>query len=41
MMLQVTLEEGLTVFLGRDYYEGLEGGRDYRSGSKLRRIKGS
>ena len=39
MMLQVALEEELTVFLGRDYYERLEGERGYRSGSKPRSIK--
>jgi len=39
MMLQVALEEELTVFLGRDYYERLDEGRGYRSGSKPRSIK--
>jgi transposase-like protein len=39
MMLQVALEEELTVFLGGDYYERLEGVRGYRSGSKPRTIK--
>ena len=39
MMLQVALEEEVTDFLGRDYYERKEGANGYRSGSKPRTVK--
>lgn len=39
MMLQVALEEDITDFLGRDYYERKEGVNGYRSGSKSRTVK--
>jgi len=39
MMLEVAIEEELTAFLGRDYYERRDGQEGSRSGSKPRRIK--
>lgn len=39
MMLEVAVEEELTAFLGRDYYERLQERSGYRSGSKARTIK--
>jgi len=39
MMLEVALEEEVTAFLGRDYYERLDVARGYRSGTKPRTIK--
>ena len=39
MMLEVAIEEELTAFLGRDYYERRNGQEGSRSGSKPRRIK--
>lgn len=39
MMLEVALEEELTAFLGRDYYERRNGQEGSRSGSKPRTIK--
>ena len=42
MMLQVAVEEELTAFLGRDYYERREGQGGSRSGTKSRtRSEGS
>jgi len=39
MMLEVAIEEELTAFLGRDYYERRNGQEGSRSGSKPRTIK--
>lgn len=39
MMLQVALEEEITDFLGRDYYERSQVANGYRSGSKPRTVK--
>jgi transposase-like protein len=39
MMLEVAIEEELTAFLGRDYYERRKGQEGSRSGSKPRTIK--
>ena len=39
MMLQVAVEEELTAFLGRDYYERREGQGGSRSGTKPRTVK--
>lgn len=39
MMLRVALEEEITAFLRRDYYERIEDANGYRSGSKPRTIK--
>lgn len=39
MMLQVALEEEITTYLGRDYYERNDDANGYRSGSKRRTIK--
>jgi len=39
MMLEVAVEEELTAFLGRDYYERRRGQEGSRSGSKSRTIK--
>jgi len=39
MMLEVAIEEELTAFLGRDYYERRTGQEGSRSGSKPRTIK--
>lgn len=39
MMLQVALEEEITTYLGRDYYERNDDANGYRSGSKRRTVK--
>ena len=39
MMLEIAIEEELTAFLGRDYYERRNGQDGSRSGSKKRNIK--
>lgn len=39
MMLQVALEEEITTYLGRDYYERNDDASGYRSGSKRRTVK--
>jgi hypothetical protein len=39
MMLEVAIEEELTAFLGRDYYERRNGQEGSRNGSKPRTIK--
>lgn len=39
MMLQVALEEEITEFLNRDWYERVEEAKGYRNGSKPRTVK--